>query len=118
MLKSFHTWWKRREREDNAHKRLLAVLGEHGDEDIEANIEFRLVGRGHVDKDVGRVEGDLCVVTVDDGRHREDGTRRVVEDGIDGGGAEDGKVLSKVKVRLWQRCQLPVGDRMGQNGTS
>jgi hypothetical protein len=48
------------------------------------DLDLGLVGGGDLNEDVLCVECDLAVVAVDDGRQREDGPIRVVDDGVYG----------------------------------
>jgi len=58
------------------------ILGEHGCNDVDNNIQLRLVSRSDVDEDVLCVQGDLAMLRVDDGRHGQNSILRVVDDGI------------------------------------
>lgn len=51
---------------------LLAVHGEHGDHHVGDDLQLGKVGGGHLDEDVGGVEGNLGVVAVDDRRQGAD----------------------------------------------
>ena len=79
---------------------LAAVRGEHGDKDLADNLQLGLVGGGDVDEDVCRVEGDLGVVAVDDGRHRQDCAVGIVDDGVDGFVPDDWQVLLELQIFL------------------
>ena len=62
------------------------------------------VRRGALDEDVACREADLGVLAVDDGRQREDGPARVVDDGKDGrvrceGGGRKGGVWYRSRCR-------------------
>lgn len=58
------------------------ILGEHGRNDVDNDIQLRLVSRSDVDEDVLCVQRDLAVLRVDDGRHGQNSILRVVDDGI------------------------------------
>ena len=82
---------------------LAAVRRKHGDEDLADNLQLGLVGGGNVDEDVGRVQGDLGVIAVDDGGHRQDCAVGVVDNRVDRFFPNDGQVLSELQVFL-QNC--------------
>jgi len=52
-------------------ERLCAVFREHGGDNVDHDVEFRLISRGNVDKNVLGVQSNLAVVRIDDGRHGE-----------------------------------------------
>ena len=76
----------------------LAVLAEHGDEGVEDDLGLGEVCAGALDEDVLRLEADLGVVAVDDGRHGEDHALRVPDDGVRKGVPDDVEVLLQVAV--------------------
>ena len=94
-------------------KRLGAVLGEHGDEDVEHDVELRLVDRGHVDKHVARVQRDLGVVRVDDRRHGQHAALVVKDDRVHGAVADDVQVAAEVQVGLVERHELRAAVLLG-----
>ena len=49
----------------DSRERLGAVLGEHGDEDVEDVFKLRLIGGRDINEDVPRLERDLGAVRVD-----------------------------------------------------
>lgn len=52
----------------NLREGVGAVLGEHGDENVEDISKLRLVRRGNINEDVLRVDGDFGAVRVDLGQ--------------------------------------------------
>jgi len=58
------------------------ILGEHGRNDVNNDIQLCLVSRSDVDEDVLCIQGDLAVLRVDNGRHGQNSILRVVDDGI------------------------------------
>lgn len=56
---------KRTEQMGDSHERFGTVLGEHGDDHVNYEIEFGSVGSGDIDEDVLSVESDLGVIRVD-----------------------------------------------------
>lgn len=86
---------------------VAAVYGEHGNHGLDYNIELRGVCGGDFYQDILGIEGDLGVVTVDDGRKREDGSAGVVDDWIYGRIANNVKIATKVLVLVVELHQLP-----------
>ena len=76
----------------------LAVLAEHGDEGVEDDLGLCEVGARALDEDVLRLQADLGVVAVDDGRHGEHDALGVPDDGVDRGVPYDGEVRFQVAI--------------------
>lgn len=79
-------------------KGLGGVLGKHGDQLVDNNLDLSLVGTGEIKENVSGVQGDLCAVTVDDGGHGKDVAISIVESRVDRRVTDDVKVLSKILV--------------------
>ena len=61
----------------------LTILGEHSRDDVRDDVELGEIRGSDVDEDIPRVECDLAMLRVDDGRHREDTVFGVVDDRVD-----------------------------------
>lgn len=85
-------------------ERLGAVLREHGDDHVVHNLQFSLVGGGDINQNIRSVKSDLGVVRVDNRRHGQHGSVAVIDDGVDGGVANDVKVATEVLIFL-EGCQ-------------
>lgn len=75
---------------------LLAVFREHGGDNVDDNVQLGLVSSGNIYEDIARVQGDLAVLRVDNGRHRKNRVVRVVDDGVDRRVADDRQVFRQV----------------------
>jgi len=56
----------------NKRERLCAIFREHSSDNVDYDIEFRLISSSNVDENVLRVQSNLAVVRIDDRRHGED----------------------------------------------
>jgi len=65
------------------HVRDFAVLREHRSDDIDDDLEFRLVRRSHINEDVFCVQIDFAVFRVDNRWHRKYAVVCIVNDWID-----------------------------------
>ncbi len=91
------------------HERLRrAVLREHGDHGVQHHRGALEVGASALYEHVLRVQGDLALVAIDDGRHGEDGALRVVDDGIDGAVPDDGQVGLQMTVSLPKKGEVDL----------
>lgn len=79
---------------------LGCVLREHSDHHAVHNLELCAVQSGDLDEDVGGVEGDFGVVTVDDRGKRADGSVRIVDNRVDGRVTDDVQVFAQLLVLL------------------
>ena len=84
----------------DAHKGLFAILGEHRRYHVCHNIEFRLVRRRQVNKNISGVESYLAMLRVYDGREGEYTIFPVIDNRVNGGVANNGQVFSQITIRL------------------
>ena len=66
----------------NSREGLLAVLGEHGRDDVRNDSELGLIGSSNIDEHVAGVKSNLAVLGVDDRWHRENPVFLIINDGI------------------------------------
>lgn len=96
----------------NLPVRHLAILGEHSRKDVGHNCKFSLVGRRDFDKDVSRIERDLGVLRVDDGRHRQYYVVLVVDNRVNGGVFDNVQVAGQMALlRLGVQNQMFHSER-------
>ena len=84
----------------NAHKGHFTILGEHRRYHVCHNIEFRLVRRRQVNKNISGVESYLAMLRVYDGREGKYTIFPVIDNWVDGGVANNGQVFSQMTIRL------------------
>jgi hypothetical protein len=84
----------------DARKGLFAILGEHCRYHVCHNIEFRLVRRSQVNKNVSGVESYLAMLRVYDGREGKYTILPVIDNRVDGGVANNGQVFSQMTIGL------------------
>lgn len=92
---------------------LGAVHAEHGDEHVGDDAELGKIGGGDLDEDVGRVESDLGVLAVNDGRERADYAVGVVDDGVHRGVADDVQETAQVLVGFVEGHEFLAGHFLG-----
>mmetsp|Transcript_47350 Transcript_47350/g.78863 ORF Transcript_47350/g.78863 Transcript_47350/m.78863 type:complete len:306 (+) Transcript_47350:750-1667(+) len=92
---------------------VLAVLDKHGGDDVEDDLGLGAVGGGDLDKDVLGVEGDLGVVTVDDGWQRQDDVLAVIDDRVRRKIPDQREEGLQVQVRVEESHELLTVDDLG-----
>ena len=61
----------------------LTVLGEHCSNDVNDDLQFRLIRRSHINEDVFGVQSNFAVFRVNDRRHRQNAVLCIVDDWVD-----------------------------------
>lgn len=92
-------------------ERFVAILREHGHEDVGYNFHLGTIRCGHFNKHVPGIQCNLGMVTIDDRRQRTDRPVGVQDHGVDWRVLDDAQIFPKVSVVLHPLSQY-TGSRL------